>query len=715
MRNWVIERESEGPVDHNLETLFTIGNGHISLRGTAVEQSRDELAGSFMHGIWDDMPVQRTELANLPRWWGIDIWANGQRLGIHGAAPSATWSLDLLTGTLTRRLVWQVDDLTAIEIEDQRFCCLDNPLGAAVRLQLKVTRGQADIRLRAGVDAHVDNTALKHWNVTCQFADDDTCGLEAKTIATGIDVGIAAIFDVPGAEISTCQADGQPAILAQATVAEGDSLTATKYVGFYGGPAGADPIGEATQTTADLARIGWDGLGASNRSEWQKVWAASDVEIDGDDEAQLAVRYYIFQLMIAAPRIADASIGAKTLSGFGYRHHVFWDTEVFMLPLFICTQPDLAARMLDYRWRRLAGARRKAAASGARGARFPWESAHTGDEVCPTWVENPADPANLIRIWTGDIELHLNADLAHACLQYWYATGDDEFMRRQGVEIILDTATYWATAAQLEDDGFYHFRDVIGPDEYHEHADDSAFTNAMATWHLRVATIMLSWLRQQYPADAKTLCRHLGIDDATEQLWATVSEKMAPANVCDGVIEQQEGFFDLEDVDFGLARDPARNCSMQAVYGIGPTAKTQNLKQPDVLMLAYMRPEMFDDASLRANYDYYDPRTDHELGSSLGPSISAIIAARVGEQDAAYAHFQRAMRADLHDVRGNGNDGIHGASAGGVWQAVVFGFAGLRIGPDGWSTAPHLPANWKRLKFNIIWRGVTQVIELAQP
>ena len=705
MPNWVIQRESGGLADHNLETLLTIGNGHISVRGTAIEQTQGELAASFMHNIWDDMPVQRTELANLPRWWGIDIWANGHRLGIHGATPPATWSLDLRTGTLTRRLTWQVDQGTTVEIEDERFCCLDNPQGAVVRLNLRVTRGQARIRLRAGVDAHVDNTALKHWSVNQQSTDDNLACLEATTLSTRLDVGIATVFDVPGATITTCQADGQPTLLASAIVGESGSITATKYIGLSSTNECDNPLEDAGKIAVSLAATGWDGLVASNQAEWQRVWDVSDIEIDGDDEAQLAVRYYIFQLMIAAPRIADASIGAKTLSGFGYRHHVFWDTEIFMLPLFTCTRPELATRMLDYRWRRLAGARRKAVAGGARGARFPWESAGVGDEVCPVWVENPADPANLIRIWTGDLEMHLNADLAHAIMQYWYVTGDDEFMRTQGAEIILDTATYFATAAVLEADGFYHFRDVIGPDEYHEHADDNAFTNAMAVWHLKLASSMLAWLRQGFPADAETLCRRLGIDDATEQLWVTVADKMVRPIVRDGVIEQQQGFFELTDVDLGLARDPARTRSMQAIYGIGPTAKTQNIKQPDVLMLAFMRPELFDDKTLRANYDYYDPRTDHEYGSSLGPSISSIMAAWVGDADAAYAHFARAIRADLHDARGNANDGIHGASAGGVWQAVVFGFAGLRIGPDGWSTQPHLPAQWTRLRFHIIWRG----------
>ena len=211
--------------------------------------------------------------------------------------------------------------------------------------------------------------------------------------------------------------------------------------------------------------------------------------IEGDIEAQLAMRFNIFHLVIAAPRWTDrASIGAKTLSGFGYRHHVFWDTEIFMLPLFAHAQPGLAANMLQYRFHNLPGARRKAAGNGYAGAQFPWESAADGVEVTPTWVPHFADPTRLIRIWTGDIEIHITADVAYAVMQFWQITGDDSWMRDYGAEMVLDGASFFASAAQLEEDGKYHYRNVIGPDEYHDRIDDNAFTNAMARWHCLLYT-----------------------------------------------------------------------------------------------------------------------------------------------------------------------------------------------------------------------------------
>ena len=704
---WTIRRLAGAEPDHHLETLFTIGNGHIAIRGTTMERRVGEEAASFMHAVWDDMPVSRTELANLPRWWGIDLWANGHRLGETGNQPDAVWSLDLRTGVLMRRLTWTPDADTELELTDERFLSLDEPHAAAVRLRVNVIRGHAVLHARAGLDVHVDNLSLRHWDLVSQNVSGQAALLVARTCATGITWAAQTIVSC-GTPVTACHADGQPAVLADVHLESGGTWGVTKYVALASSAETDDPEAVVIKLAPLLALDGWDAVATRNADAWGRVWDESDVRIDGDPGAQVSLRYNLFQLFIAAPRVADASIGAKTLSGFGYRHHVFWDTELFMLPVFTFTQPELAHRMLEYRWRRLTGARRKAAAEGKPGARFPWESAGTGDEVCPIWVEDAANPSQLIRIWTGDLELHLNADIAYACVQYWRVTGDDAFMREQGAEIILDTATFWAGAAQLDADGHYHFRDVMGPDEYHERVDDNAYNNAMAVWHLRLADRILTWLETDAPAAAVRLREQLGIDAEREAGWRRVADAMYEPRSQKGVLEQHEGFFDLADVDFALARDPGRKQSMQQIYGIEGTHHTQNLKQPDVLMLAYLLPELFTPDQFLANYHYYDPRTDHELGSSLGPSISAIIACRAEDTAAAYQHFRRAAQADLVDVRGNASDGIHGASAGGLWQAVVFGFAGLTITDDGWHTAPALPSGWTRVSFAFRWRGERQ-------
>ncbi len=342
------------------------------------------------------------------------------------------------------------------------------------------------------------------------------------------------------------------------------------------------------------------------------------------------------------------------------------------------------------------------------------ESAETGDEVTPTWVPDPADRASLIRIWTGDIEIHITADIAMAVMQYWRATGDEAFLLDHGAEMVLDGASFWASAAQPEEDGKYHFRNVVGPDEYHDRIDDNAFTNHVAVWHLRTALGLAQWLAERHPERWVELAEELGLDSEWLATWQQVADAiLLPVDPASGLMEQFEGYFGLTDLDIAELRDPSRTSSMQQLYGIEGIAKTQTLKQPDVLMLAYLLPEFFTPEMLRANYAYYDPRTDHEHGSSLGPAISAVMACRAGQPEIGYAHFERAALADLLDVRHNAGDGIHGASAGGLWQAVVFGFAGLSVTEDGLTTSAMLPAHWQRVAFTVTVRGQRHRLEVT--
>lgn len=699
------------------ETVFTTGNGNFCVRGNFEEGHPGESSASFMHRVWDDMPVQMTELANLPRWWGLDVWLDGQRVRLDtGAASGFAQELDLRNGRLRRTFSWRHGGSPELRLEFDRFVSLVDPHGAMLRTRLELAEGEAELRLRSGLSAHVENTGLLHWTLLEQAADADGIELVTLTRATGIRVALVVRtwLSAP-AEAMASDSDGAPAVDYRLRLRAGEPLDIVRAVAIVPDLDTDDPLALARSSSAELAATGWDAALAASSAAWARVWADSDIEIEGDPEAQLAVRYNLFQLIVAAPRFTDdASLGAKTLSGYGYRHHVFWDTEIFMVPPFTFTEPDVARNMLAYRCRRLPGARQKAAKNGFRGAQFPWESAGTGREVTPTWVQHYANPDELVRIWTGDIEIHITADIAYAVLQYWRVTGDDAFLRDHGAELVLDGARFWASAAVEEADGRFHFRDVVGPDEYHERVDDNAYTNYFAAWHLRSALDVLHWLERTAPAHASRLITGLGIDAAERDRWADVAERMyLPIDSETGLVEQFAGYFGRVDAEIGVLRDPSRQLSMQQIHGIEGCNRTQILKQPDVLMLTYLLPELFTAEQVAANYRYYDPRTDHELGSSLGPAISAVMACRAGDPETGYSHFLRAARADLLDVRGNAADGIHGASAGGLWQAVVFGFAGLRIGEDGWTVNPALPASWTRLRFSFRYRGRRQVVDVT--
>jgi kojibiose phosphorylase len=322
----------------------------------------------------------------------------------------------------------------------------------------------------------------------------------------------------------------------------------------------------------------------------------------------------------------------------------------------------------------------------------------------------------LVRIWCGDIELHITADVVYAIWQYWQVAGDDDFMQGPGAQIVFETARFWESRVEPDRPapGQFSISDVIGPDEYHDHVDNNAYTNGMVRWHLRMAIDLLGWLRERAPARSEALAAELELTPERISRWETIAANLVfNRDARTRLIEQFDGFFARKEVDWPTYASRTR--SMQALLGIEGANEHQVLKQPDVLLLLALFPDEYTVEDLRANWDYYAPRTDHSYGSSLGPSIHAWAACLLGDPEEAYTHFMRAALADIDDVRGNARDGIHAASAGGLWQALAFGFGGLRVEGEGYSVQPHLPKCWKRLAFRFRLRGESHAVDLRVP
>ncbi len=714
---WIVYEDSFDPKkQHHKETMFTIGNGYLSTRGAFEEGYPRDSRATFIHGIFDEVPIVFTELANAPDWLPISIYLNGERFSQDsGSMDHYERFLDLRTGLLTRKLHWRSATGLAATFIFERFASLADEHLLYARCQV-IPEFNGTIEFRTGLNGNMHNEGFGHWYWQGQGQNSDTVYLENRTRKTNIDISTAMHVNiVSGKELDRqfWDVENSPTVMLRLEAVPGKTVGIDKRVAVFSSrDMETSQITPAAQHKASQGP-GWDSALVANAKAWEAEWHRTDVVIEGDDEAQVSIRFNLFQLLIAAPRHDDrVNIGAKTLSGFGYRGHAFWDTEIFMLPLFIFTAPDIAKNLLNYRYRNLPGARRKAHDNGFEGAQFPWESADTGDEVTPTWVPHYADRTKQIRIWTGDIEIHISADIAHAAYQYWQATGQDDWFIEKGAELILDTAKFWGSSALWNPDAKrYEYRDVIGPDEYHEHVDNNAYTNRLAQWNLQTALEVLPWLNQHAPAKARELIEYLDLNDDRLAKWQDVIEKIHLHIEPSGLIEQFEGFYQRKYID--LAAMEPRTKSIQEIFGIEGCNQTQVLKQPDVLMLQYLLRDHYSDESVRVNYDHYMPRTDHTYGSSLGPSIMAIMACDINKPDDAYEHFIRAVRADLRDVRGNAGDGIHAASAGGSWLAVVFGFGGLRITDEGWSTNPRLPKHWKRLAFNFFHHGKMHTVDIS--
>ena len=706
------------------ETVFTVGNGYLGTRGSFEEGYPQALPATLIHGVYDDVAVIYTELANCPNWLSLLINIDGQRFRLdRGEILHYERQLDLRDGVLSRVVRWCSPTGKTVELRFERFASLDDLHVLGLRCQITPLDFNGTIAVQSNLNGYPENYGFDHWEqldqgTIAQGLDqklDQGIWLQERTRSTHIELGMASKMTVmdTDAALQVTDAPGYPTMTMTFSANKGQTICVEKVVTVFTSQETELPV-QAAQTKLS-ALPSYAILLDAHRQSWKAVWQHSDIEIEGDRTAQLAVRYNLFQLFIGASADNDrVSIPAKTLSGFGYRGHAFWDTEIFTLPFFTFTQPAIARSLLTYRYHTLAGARRKAAHSGYAGAMFAWESAITGDEVTPEWATATDPYAETVRIWCRDREIHLSADIAYAIWQYWQITGDDTWLRDYGAEIILDTARFWMSRLEWhEKQERYELCGVIGADEYHEQVNNNAFTNRMVQWHLEKAVAVYVWLQHSFPDRAVALAQQLQLTPELLLRWQTaIAQIYIPDDATTGLIEQFEGFFELKDIN--LSDYEPRDRSMQAVLGIDETNQRQVLKQPDVLMLLYLMRDVqaISDDVLQKNWDYYAPRTDITYGSSLTPAIHAILAARLGAADA-YQQFMKAAMVDLDNNRGNTTDGIHAASAGGVWQAAVFGFGGIELKDNGPVARPHLPATWTRLKFKLHWRGTWHNFDLT--
>jgi trehalose/maltose hydrolase-like predicted phosphorylase len=535
------------------------------------------------------------------------------------------------------------------------------------------------------------------------FARPGVVGLRAEGPPRGIDVErplaapagrIVRAGNADGAGwLSVAGTDGGVVAAVHEDLRRSDAATAgLERRACYHGTTYGDPDPDPTlRALRRLEPEPFDALLREHRETWARRWEDADVVIQGDPELQKAVRFCLYHLMTSVPDTDEAAVGARGLSGQGYRGHVFWDADVFTLPFLAATHAPAARAMLEYRVRRLGPARTAAAAEGRSGARFPWESARSGAEVTPTTARDQTGALREIR--TGELEVHVVADVAWAAAWYLAWTNDEAFAVGGGRELLVETARYWASRIRVDADGRGHIDGVIGPDEYHEDIDDNAFTNVMARWNLRRAAAAA----RDRSSDV------LAVDPDEIAAWLLLADSVVDGyDATTGLYEQFAGFYELEPLIISLAI-PRRPIPADLVLGVERVGAAQVVKQADVLMLHHMVPEEMIEGSLEPNLAYYEPRTAH--GSSLSPGIHAALLARAGRTQEAVEALRLAARIDLDDLTGTTASGLHLAAMGSVWQALAMGFGGLYPRGDALVVDPVLPASWGALELRVRFRG----------
>lgn len=714
-RQWqVIERPFKHADLPHTETIFTVGNGLWGVRGTFEEGYPDDnsttlAAGIFNHKAGELVP----ELVAIPNSLALTITINGERFSLDsGVIMGYERVLDLKTGTLTRGILWLSPKGTRLRLHFERFASLADQHVLALKVLVQpLSEGQHTITIESAIDATVTNPKnISHWNKIEGQATPETLSFFGTTDQSGYHVALASNLQVDGAQaqFKATQSDSnKPTHQATFTLAGNAKATVTKLITMHTSRDTETPKDAVISTLARVNGLGYDALKQAHDQAWAEAWAKMDIIIEGDEVAQQALRFCTYHLLIAVPQHDErVSIAAKSLSGYGYKGHVFWDTEFFMLPPLTLSDPDSARRLLMYRYHNLEGARNKAKEGGYEGAMFPWESTDTGEETTPRWSEPHPVTGEKMRIWTGDSEQHISSDIAYATIQFWNWTGDDEWFGRYGAELVLDTARFWASRVEYNAElDRYEISQQIGPDEYHENIDNSVFTNSLVKWHLGQAIHVYNWLADNRAEDFSRLNSELSLNSDSLTQWQAIIDKLfiPMSDENGGVFEQFDGFFDRLK-PFNLEDYVPRTKNIDWMLGQELMQSTRVIKQADVVMLMAVLGETLGDRDfLMRNWETYLPVVDH--GSSLSPSIHAWVASRLGLTEEAYDLFIYSATIDLEDHKGNVHDGIHAASCGGVWQAVVFGFCGLTIKDGQPVVNPNLPSHWKRVKFNIQYQG----------
>ena len=733
---WILREDSFDP-EHlgKCEAVMSLGNGYLGLRSALEERYLGECRDLLVNGTFDrfDGENEVTELPNIADVTAVELWINGVRFSLNqGSCQSYSRELNIRSGELTRSVIWTSPKGDAVQLSFRRIVSLARLHDIAMQISVTPLSGPVELKLRSGINAQVTNTGTQHFiEGEKRFFEKQYLQLVETTVQSGIDVVVNAVhrFYRNGEEVSmeTDVNIDRRILYADYSVglAAGDTFTLEKFANVNTSRDlewSSTPLSELQlQSLEDLkkaAALGYQVLAKESAAEWEtEVWNRSQVEIEGDADSRLdlfSLRFAQYHMRVMLPRHdARMNIGAKGLSGEGYKGHCFWDTEIFLLPYYIFTDPAAARNLVKYRYLSLPGAHRKAAENGYQGAMFPWESAWLDDgETCPAYMGTDIITGTPIKVWSGIIEQHITADVAFGVWQYVTATGDQEFLKQYGYELIMAAAIFWASRMEEGNDGYLHINDVVGPDEYHEHVNDNAFTNYMARWNLQKAIEYYDQLKDQDPSLLQSLSDKLQLDEWYPK-WVSCAERIyLPQPTSENILPMDDRFMSGRYIDLTKYKEQPFVAGIMKDYNLEQIQGIQVCKQADCLVLFFLLEELFPDEVKQASWDYYLDRTLHD--SSLSLSTHSVLASDMGDSDLAYDLFRQAAAIDLGPYMGTSDAGIHAASFGGVWQCVVYGFGGLRMINGRLHIRPHLPKGWTKLSYEIFWKGEQYRITLTK-
>ncbi|HEY9153729.1 MAG TPA: glycosyl hydrolase family 65 protein [Opitutaceae bacterium] len=694
--------------------VYQIANGYMGYRGTLDEFGPEESVGITLAGIFDRVGSAWREPVNAPNGGFTRIWIDGVELStLSQNVKSHRQTLQLSNALFSRETIFNIGG-KIVTLRSQRFLSMVTPNLGAIQLSLTSDR-DAEVLIQTGIDTRIWDLNGPHLPNLNSSRQGQVVSVKGFTHEMSKEVAVAETIDASFTHTREDAEENDPLHVLRFSAKAGQLYSLSKYFAVFtaNDPAKKPLVQAAVETVQSAKAQGYEKCLKEHTLAWAENWNRCDVRIEGDDEAQLALRYSIFQLLMVAPVAGSAnSIPARALSGQVYKGAIFWDTEMFMFPFFLHTYPEKAIELLRYRIKTLDGARRKALSegSGYRGAFYAWESQESGDDACTYF--NIGDPitGRELRTHFRDKQVHISGDVAITMWQYFKLTGDDSLLLDGGAEVILECARFYYSYAHFKKDkGRYEILDVIGPDEYHERVSNNAFTNRVAQETFAIADAVARYLRERHPAAYRKLIEKIGIESELPALTEAARLMYVPEPDAETqVIEQFDGYFRLRDATVEEIKSKMIHPNEYLGAGQGLAVPTKVIKQADVVMMLVLFRSHYSTEVKQANWRYYEPRTEH--GSSLSASAYALLACDGGDLDFAYKYFLRTAKIDLEAkykvyVGTIFMGGSHPAANGGAWMTAIFGFAGLQADENRVSLLPRLPKSWKKLEFSLAYRG----------
>ncbi|MEI5990080.1 hypothetical protein A5881_001573 [Enterococcus termitis] len=718
---WKISETFDERAITNFGNKFLLANGYMGYRGTLEEYTKEQLVGNTILGLYDQVGSKWREPVNAPNGFSVKLFKDQNELSLLTEKPvEHTQELELYNALHHRKTTFTVDT-GQLDLTIERFVSIESVHLMASKGTI-VSTIPLTITLKIGIDGEVWDINGPHL-VDYQLSEigKNTFIMETKTSEAGKKLVVNQAVQVSNfTEQKETFKKEQVFREYTLTLQPNKPVEFEIFVTVYNENDCENPKEEAAEQLNHAQNAGYDRCKENHQKKWHSLWEKSDVEITGDDDAQLALRYSIYQLLAIAPRHSDKlSIPARGLSGQTYKGAVFWDTEMFMVPFFQRTDPTVARNLLMYRVHTLDGARKKAEEYGFSGAFYAWESQENGQDATSDYNVTDVFTKRPMRTYFRDKQIHISGDIAYAMWHYYRYTNDFQFLLDGAAEVVFESAKFYFSYSYFkENKNRFELIDVIGPDEYHERVYNNAYTNKIAYETVRIALDIWNLLSKKEPAFLEKLLMKTNLLNQKTVLQSFLENLYVPQpDEKTGMIEQFDGYYRLEDVSVEAVQ--SRLLDPQEYWGgaYGVAADTQIIKQADVICMLHLFSDSYKEEILKKNWEYYEPRTEH--GSSLSACIYAIVACKFNNQDWAYPYFMKTATVDLtgESKQYAGTiyiGGTHPAANGGAWMAAILGFAGLTIKNDQLEVAPKLPRHWEKLKFKTVYQEESYTIEITQ-